>query len=346
MRVGVIGLGFGAHVHVPALRACPNVEVVAIAGSTAEHAAAAAARLGIANACGGYRELLARDDLDAVTTALPSAANGEALALALARRLPVLSEKPVSPAGTTTAKLAAAASGITTAVDFMFAELETFKCLRALLRAGELGKIHSVHVTWTAQSYAQRNRQWSWKTDARNGGGVLSMLGSHMVFLVEWLLGPIEIVSVESSNDTTVGFAPPGAISAEDTVRLSLRAAGGFAIEALLSNSDAGASIHRWTVEGEAATAVLENASADYVAGFRLTRQALGAAAELLHEERAAAGDNRLAAVQSLMRRFVDGARAGTPVKPDLTVAARIDHVLDDIRAQARSTAMPRAKAR
>ena len=45
MRVGVVGLGFGAAVHVPALRRLEGVEVVALAGSNragAEEAAAAA----------------------------------------------------------------------------------------------------------------------------------------------------------------------------------------------------------------------------------------------------------------------------------------------------------------
>lgn len=340
LRVGVIGMGFAAHVHVPALRACPDVDVVAIAGSTAERANATAKRLGIDAGYGGFERLLARDDLDAVTMALPPAINAKALGLAIERRLPVLCEKPMSASGETAAVLANAARGLTTAVDFMFAELETFKRLTALVEQNALGKLRKVSVVWTAQSYAQRHRQWGWKADAVRCGGVLTMLGSHVLYLLEWFLGPVEIVSVASSSAATAAFAPPGAAAAEDTVQITLRAASGVTIEVALSNSAAGASLHRWVVEGEAAAATLENAGSDYVVGFCLTQQTHGAAAHILYRELAGEGDNRLAAVQPLFARFIEGVRHDAAVQPDLAAAARVDRLLDDARTRAQAGAV------
>lgn len=339
LRVGVIGLGFAAHVHVPALRACPDVDVVAIAGSTNERAVAAATRLGIDTSCGGFEALLARDDLDAVTMALPPAINAKALNLAIERRLPVLCEKPVSASGETAATLAGAAHGLVTVVDFMFAELETFKRLRALVGQNALGKLRKVSVVWTAQSYAQRQRQWGWKTDANRGGGVLTMLGSHVLYLLEWLLGPIEVLSVVSSNVATAAFTPSGETAAEDTVEWHARAKSGVSVEVRVSNAESGASLHRWTVEGEVTAAVLENASPDYVAGFCLTQQNRRTAAQVLYQEHAVDGDNRLVAVQPLFRRFIGGLHTGAPVQPDLAAAARVDRLLGDIRARAQAGA-------
>lgn len=54
------GLGFGAEVHVPAFRAVPGVEIVAIAGRDRARAEEAAARLHIPCACAGLDELLDR----------------------------------------------------------------------------------------------------------------------------------------------------------------------------------------------------------------------------------------------------------------------------------------------
>ena len=346
LRVGVIGLGFAAHVHVPALRACPDVDVVAIVGSTTERAAAAARRLGINAGYGGFEALLAREDLDAVTMALPPAINAKVLSLVIERRLPVLCEKPVSPNGESSAALATAASGLVTAVDFMFGELETFKRLRALLQEGALGKPRKVSVDWTTQSYAQRRQQWGWKTDARRSGGVLTMLGSHVLYLLEWLLGPVELMSAVSSNAATAPFTPSGEIAAEDTVQWHARTKSGVAVDIRLSNAESCAPLHRWRVEGERTTATLENAGADYVAGFRLTQREGDGAGMLLAQECAVGGDNRLAAVQPLFRRFVESVRTDTVVQPDLAAAARVDWMLGDIRARAQTNATHLAAVR
>src|SRR5580704_12885189 len=59
IKVAVFGTGFMGRVHVEALRRLGNVEVVAIAGRTAENARAFAVTNSIERSTGDYRELLA-----------------------------------------------------------------------------------------------------------------------------------------------------------------------------------------------------------------------------------------------------------------------------------------------
>jgi predicted dehydrogenase len=61
LRIGIAGIGFGAAVHLPALRACPGVEVAALCASTQARAAAAASRLGVPVGVGDVDSLLALD---------------------------------------------------------------------------------------------------------------------------------------------------------------------------------------------------------------------------------------------------------------------------------------------
>ena len=71
IRVGVIGAGFGANVHVPALRRVPGVQVAALCGTDQERLHDVAAELEIPATFDDYREMLTSSRVDAVTIATP-----------------------------------------------------------------------------------------------------------------------------------------------------------------------------------------------------------------------------------------------------------------------------------
>ena len=66
LRVGVIGVGWGALVHVPAFRAVDGFEVRAICSRRPERVAEAAERFGISETSTDWREFVRRDDLDLI----------------------------------------------------------------------------------------------------------------------------------------------------------------------------------------------------------------------------------------------------------------------------------------
>jgi predicted dehydrogenase len=310
VRVGVVGLGFGAAVHVPALLRIEGVEVVALAGSDAHRAQQAADAAGIPLGCGSVDELLDQR-LDAVTIAVPPDRQAHVAAAVLAAGLPVLAEKPLATNVREAEELVELAKSLTTAVDFEFAELQTFRTLREALAEGTYGGVRSVEVTWLTRPHPGRARP-GWKGEPGRGG-VLPLLGSHVLYLLEWLLGPVEAVSAEAI---------------ETRLTLTCRV-GGVPVGVTLDNGSA-EQRHEWRVEFGQETLTASNTGLDAVQGFRL----LAASGSMLASEPADLHpDGRVAAVAHLATRFVAAAAEGRSLQPDFGDGLRVQRVMAEIES-------------
>jgi predicted dehydrogenase len=96
IKVAVIGTGFMGRVHTEALRRLGNIEVVAVAGSSFEHARNFADEIYIDTAVGDYRELLSHQEIDAVHICSPNSLHFEQAMAAMAAGKHVLCEKPLA----------------------------------------------------------------------------------------------------------------------------------------------------------------------------------------------------------------------------------------------------------
>lgn len=329
LRVGVAGLGFGAAVHVPALRSVDGVDVVAIMGTDWTRTADMARRLNIDTACTGIDALL-DVPLDMVTLALPPQANEDAAAKTIRRGLPVLCEKPLASTAKAAESLATLGAGHVTAVDFEFAELTTFRAMRDLIARGELGDVRSVDVAWQVDSWAHRSKSWSWKCDAAAGGGVMALLGSHVLHLVESIFGRITALTATADAAATSAYAPTGASAAPDTVHLQARLTSEASLSVRLSNVATGRQEHRWHVRGDHATLTAANDGSDWVAGFNLYRDDTSPR-ELVASEPRSHTDGRISAVTSVLARFVGAVRAGRSASPDFAAGARVQKLMESI---------------
>ncbi|MGC8486446.1 MAG: Gfo/Idh/MocA family protein, partial [Candidatus Baltobacteraceae bacterium] len=92
IRVGIVGTGFGANTHLPALRAHPRFEVLAIASPRT--AARIAAERQIEHAFSSCDEMLAGCKLDAIVVASPPFAHHDDVLASLQAGMHVLCEKP------------------------------------------------------------------------------------------------------------------------------------------------------------------------------------------------------------------------------------------------------------
>jgi predicted dehydrogenase len=93
LKIGIAGLGFGVDVHLPGFRGLPGVEVVGLLGRDPVHAAEVVVQTGLPVSTD--LETWLEAPFDAVSLALPPAEVGRAAAAAIARGIPVLSEKPL-----------------------------------------------------------------------------------------------------------------------------------------------------------------------------------------------------------------------------------------------------------
>ena len=198
VRVGMIGAGFIASYHLDGLRASGGADVRMIAGRTPEKTAALAARYDIASATSDWREIIARDDIDAVVITTPDETHPE-IAIAAARAgKHILLQKPMARTAAECRAIIAAvdACGVRLQVSFMHRYFDEVVAARQLLAEGAIGRTYSMRMRnatpgpdWGAWFYSRE----------RVGGGVVMQLGVHGIDLLRHLFGDIDALSARTA---------------------------------------------------------------------------------------------------------------------------------------------------
>ena len=333
LRIGVIGVGFGQQVHVPAFRADARCQVVAICARRREHAAYVAEQLDVPHAYGDARELLGSGEVDAISIAVPPVLQPELVIAAAEAGKHVFCEKPLA-ADVPAAERALAAvrkSGIVHTMDFIIPEVPAWQHARSVLAEGRLGALRQVALSWRIETYSVAHGLDSWKLRSAQGGGTLSNFVSHSLHYLEWLLGPITRIAAR--------LAPR---DAADDVRVDawMELASGCPVTLSVATDAFLGSGHRLEIYGEQGTLVLENRTRDHVNGFELSvgTRASGAFSTQPPESFPYA-DGRIGAAGSIVRRFVDAVLAGVPVEPNLAHGLRVQRLMAAARAADRSGA-------
>jgi predicted dehydrogenase len=223
-RIGLIGYGGIGRVHAAAYRAIPfhyglpadSIEIAGVATTRRETAARAAAEIGCDFFTDDYRELLARDDIDAVDISTPNNSHYEIVLAAAAAGKHIYCEKPLAITALEAVNMAQAvdAAGLKAQVTFNFRHFPAVMRARQLIDEGFLGRIFSFRGRYHRSSYIDSNKPMSWRLErAVTGGGALFDLGSHILDLLYYVLG--EFASVQGTLDTLIKERPRALGSAE-----------------------------------------------------------------------------------------------------------------------------------
>lgn len=323
IRIGVAGLGFGAQVHVPVFQSLPNVSVIAILGRDAERVKNFAHERDIPKACTSFEEFF-EQEMDAVSLALPPQWNAKGAFMALERGLPVLVEKPIAGSWQQAKKLLEAYRGKLAMVDFQFPELEVFKRLKKIIRSKIYGRIQHASLLWELESYSHKAKKRSWKTNAQESGGVVSLLGSHFFYIAEWLFGPIAKISA-CLDHHGLGTAP-------DFFSSQMKFNSGIFLTSVISNATPGGLGHQLEIALEKATVVLYNPPGDYMSGFRLSVRKDREEQVLFLDRRKPGTDGRIKPFQSLAERFITAIRQdGKKAYPSLSDGVRVQKLMEAV---------------
>lgn len=220
--IGLVGSGFMGRCHANAFRSVsglfdvpgePRLRVLADAND--EVAARAARALGFERGTGDWRALVADDAVDIVAITAPNVLHAPIAHAAIAAGKTVYCEKPLS----TTAALAldmteaSEAAGIVTLVGFNFLRNPMIKLAREIISSGEIGEITGFRGRHAENYMADPDTPHSFRTDPQ-GGGALADIGSHIISMARYLLGPMTAVHADCR---TIHATRP--ISPGDTTR-------------------------------------------------------------------------------------------------------------------------------
>ena len=179
-------------VHLNAYANIPEVEVVGVADSSRENAAAGAESIG-ARPYVSYDELVAAEDVEVVDVCLPTALHKDLALQAAGEGRHVILEKPIARTTEDAREILDAFSGggPRLFVGHVVRFFPEYVGIREKIEAGELGTIGVVRTSRRSPFLTGWN---DWYADWRVSGGVLVDLLIHDFDFLRWTLGNIERV--------------------------------------------------------------------------------------------------------------------------------------------------------
>ncbi len=206
LGIGLIGTGFMGKAHAFAYRAAlaafpdipaPRLEIIADVDEAI--AAKAAHQYGFARSTARWQDLVKDPAVDVVSITTPNTLHKEMALAAIAAGKHVHCEKPLSPtlADSRIMVEAAEKAGVITQVGFNYIRNPLLKLARDMVAAGELGDITGFRGIHAEDYMHDPESPYSWRIDPVGGPGVIADLGSHIIGMARFLLGPISEVSAD-----------------------------------------------------------------------------------------------------------------------------------------------------
>jgi predicted dehydrogenase len=226
LQVAMIGHAFMGAAHSQAWRTAPHFfdlplhpVMRVVCGRDAGRAAAAAERLGWAEAATDWRSVVTRDDVDLVDVCTPGDSHAEIAIAALEAGKHVLCEKPLANSVAEAEEMVRAAEqaarrGVRAMVGFTYRRVPAVMLARQLVAEGRIGELRHVRAQYLQDWIASPDAPLSWRLDkARAGSGALGDIGAHIIDLTQFITGE-RIAEVSGQLETFVKERP---IPAGDT---------------------------------------------------------------------------------------------------------------------------------
>lgn len=187
IRIGIVGCGFWANYQLAGWQELPGVEVVAVCDSDRQKARAMAEQFGIARVYTDAEALLATETLDVVDVITPPATHAELVRLAVNRRVPVITQKPMATDLPTSEGIVnqCREAGVPLFVHENFRWQTSIRALRQILDSGEIGKPFKATISFCTGFPVFANQPLLASLDQL----IISDLGSHLYDVCRFLFG-------------------------------------------------------------------------------------------------------------------------------------------------------------
>lgn len=193
-KVALIGAGKMGISHLSILGAHPDVKVVGVS-DTSKMVLDVFKKYAPFNTYTDYEEMLVREQPDAVFVAVPTKFHAPMVKNILNKGMHVFAEKPLCLTAEEGADLVELArrKSLVNQVGYHNKFIGTFQEVKRLMSMGVLGEIFH----FVGEAYGPvvvKQKQENWRSDPREGGGCLMDYASHVIDLVNYLLGPVSKV--------------------------------------------------------------------------------------------------------------------------------------------------------
>lgn len=227
-RIGIIGSGWGSRVQAPIFRET-GFDVVEIRGRDWQR--------------------FADENVDIVSIVVPPSHHLEIAQAALAAGKHVICEKPTAlnvAQAEDLVKSARSHPNQFAIIDHELRFLPSFLAAREQIR-----DVRYVEVHYTSPGRGERAREWTWWSDASQGGGIWGAVGSHFIDAIRYLVDEIECVE-SASLETIIKERSGREVTSDDVAAVHLRLRSGaiaiLSVSAVASGPDDAATI---TIHGE-----------------------------------------------------------------------------------------------
>jgi predicted dehydrogenase len=203
--IGLVGSGFMGRCHANAFRSVAGLfdvpaepRLTMLADANDALAAKSAQVLGFERSTGDWQVLVTDEAVQIVAITAPNVLHAPIAHAAIAAGKTVYCEKPLSTTAAVALEMteAAEAAGVVTLVGFNFLRNPMIKLARDIIAGEEIGEITGFRGRHAENYMADRDAPHSFRTDPE-GGGALADIGSHIISMARYLLGPIAEVHAD-----------------------------------------------------------------------------------------------------------------------------------------------------
>ena len=237
-HVGILGFGFIGKVHVYGYWNLPlyydptplRARITHVATGRQESAEKARQTIGAEAATTDYRAITENPAIDIVHICTPNHLHKAALLSAMQHQKHIYCDKPLVATMAEAAEIEAALAGYrgTAQMTFQYRFYAATMRAKQLVEEGALGQVLGFRACYLHGGNASPNAPLKWKLAAAAGGGVIADLASHVLDLVDWLIGPFG--SVMAATQIAYPERPSAAdptqnvpVDVEDSVMLLAR---------------------------------------------------------------------------------------------------------------------------
>jgi predicted dehydrogenase len=231
LRLGILGTGNIARQLAAGLATSTRTRAAAVASRDGDTARAFAAAHGIAQAYGGYDQLLRDRDVDAIYVSLPNSLHREWTVAALRAGKHVLCEKPIAADAAEAEEMfdAAGRAGCALVEAFMYRSHPLTHAVMQSVRGGEIGRVRLIRTSFC---FRTTRTDGNIRFDASLAGGALMDVGCYCLNFLRLVAGaePVAAHAVgtlhgSGVDDTAAGvLAFPEGVTASFTCGMSVQA--------------------------------------------------------------------------------------------------------------------------